>query len=401
MDKVHLTATKVEEMSANEAVAIIGHAGIAALRQRFTNPVIHRYITAHEGVSRGKMGEVAAKAKRWFRNAIDGVARRMNPNARTEPVPVKLGIKHNPDNRVVGEVVGSRLVAGSEGVQAEALVVYTDEKLNDNPPDLCSIEADVLVSELGGESGVEGVCDVTGLAVGYSALGVMTGFQRSTIVETIHCFVDDSTGGIVMIEDVKKALKSGELTINELMALPGVVTQLEKAGAPDKENRKLLEAEQTANSNLRSDLANSTATINELTNKVEGLEAKETTREWTGKNPEHLDAWFIAEKINLDDNGKSTVKKWMKGFIPKGTTEEEWNASLIDAAKVEVAKFEDITKTNGGGSPPIPVSTQDSTDNAADNNSGVNLSTAPTPLQGVVDAGARAGVAVTIQQPRG
>jgi hypothetical protein len=155
-----------------------------------------------------KVIDAGHKAIAWTKKAVSSVKSVLNKG-------LQFFVGHNADNstngrRSVGEVVGS-FEKTIGGVLNEIVIGYFPNKAESKKYDVCSIEADVDMSEAGNMTIAEKITRLTGIALGSSNKD-KPAFPGAKLAGQLQCFGDGTEGNI----QIKKQDMRMEPTFEEI-----------------------------------------------------------------------------------------------------------------------------------------------------------------------------------------
>lgn len=217
----------LQEMAANEILNIVPDSVYKEIKSRDPDPIFKAYIIGHEGESTGKQVGGSSLVTKWFSTAVRKLISK-----------IKYGLEifhgHSETNEhqgrtPIGEVVGKALRTINDKLSAVA-IAYIFPEYRDLPLDVASIEADVFIDpKTTGYEAVD-VIDVTGLALGNSAIE-KPGFAGATLLSQIQAFATPGTdtgnknagGASMTIDEIKQAIKERRYQPTEVFDLKTIV----------------------------------------------------------------------------------------------------------------------------------------------------------------------------------
>ncbi|MEW6129594.1 MAG: hypothetical protein AB1757_21315 [Acidobacteriota bacterium] len=165
----------IQELQSNAVSALIGPVRLAAIQAIDATPMFVEMTVGHEGVSRGEIVGLGAKAKEWGKRVIRRLSELLNPSGRNSAQIFDGGLVYhgNQDARTpCGEVVHSRTTEESGLMTSKAVgYIYEGEireLIRSGERDVCSVEAEVEIVEEGGRHFVEDVLNATAVVLGDS-----------------------------------------------------------------------------------------------------------------------------------------------------------------------------------------------------------------------------------------
>jgi len=314
-------------MAQNEILSMIPSDTIDKIKMYDHKPEFRVYAIGHEGDVHGNVIGRGQTAVKYLRDVIVQMFEKLPFG-----LPAFFGHAQGTnehDGRVrVGEVVG-KTIKDIGGKLHTLAAVYINKESRDKPLDVASIEANFEGVEEGDGLNVVNIDDLTGLALGNSAVE-RPGFPGATLLGAIQAFSESK--GIqhmtISKEDLKKAIKEQSIQVEELYSTEVIIASEparkamqekhehvrrieEKLGKVDEEKIKL----SNENENLKTQLKDKTETINKtrVTTLLDG----------------------VAKDRKLTDKFKKYVDKNLKDFKSEG----EEDASI----KEDLNKFIDET----------------------------------------------------------
>jgi len=255
MHKIERIIAKIQNMARAEMLSLISAKQYERIKKIDEHPEFRVYAIAHEGEAEGKVidkdGVGNYTKQNWFKSAIKNLAEKISEGIKF--FHMHSATSNSTENRQeLGEVVGKGLQ--DIGGKLYALVAaYIYPEFRDMPLDVASVETDIVYSKKDGKVKIDDVRDVTGIALGNSAV-ISPGFAGATLLGCVQAFAKQSSGkkGDVMTKAELKALreqiKEAELTPSDLfgeneltqdLGVQGMITKAEKkAVTGEYEHRK-------------------------------------------------------------------------------------------------------------------------------------------------------------------
>ena len=330
-----LIEAQIQEMAKEEIEKYVDKARLESIKKGDPRPEIRAYVVGHEGYSTGRWVGIGDTVKRWYQGAIKKLFEKIE-------IGTKLFHLHNKDNShegrpTIGEIVGKTIKYIDGKLKAVALAwikpEYRDQKL-----DVPSIEGDITMDRNGDELTVSDVSEITGIALGDSAIN-KPGFAEAGLLASVQMFeADGKQKGVIKMttDEIKKAIKESGLTIGDLFEgddltrdpiIRGIVaeqkgrqaaSQLNKGDEQSKEVQKLLDENKT-------------------------LKAENEKLAVMGKKAEmKLAPLFEARK--LDEKQRKFIEKNFEKFTPDLKDPEKSLNSFIDS---ELASYKQLSEIFG------------------------------------------------------
>ena len=204
-------------MAANEIKQMIPPYLLEDIKRRDPKPLFKAFVIGQEGKAEATLVSVGNVIKTWFADAIGKLSRKIWPG-------MKLFHNHGETNDhegrdQIGEVAGVR-AKSVDGKFSTVIAAYVFPEFSNLPLDIASIEAVINIDD--NRDGVHAVDveDVTGIALGNSALN-RPGFPGATLIGTLQAFAKDiqlNKGGKVTKEEMKQGIKDGSFTPSDLFS---------------------------------------------------------------------------------------------------------------------------------------------------------------------------------------
>lgn len=173
-------------MAESEIKAMIPPYFLESVKQKDPKPLFKAYVVGQEGQAEAQWVGIGKVVKNWFKDAIGKLVRRIYPG-------LKLFKNHAEtnepnENRIeIGEVAGSRAKT-IDGKFSAVIAAYIYPEYKNLPLDIASIEADILINDVGDDDiHAVDVDDVTGIALGNSAVD-KPGFPGATLLGELQAF---------------------------------------------------------------------------------------------------------------------------------------------------------------------------------------------------------------------
>lgn len=213
---------RIQQMASSEILAHIPASTYARIKEADSRPVFRAYVIGHEGVSEGRVVGEGGLIKRWYASAIKGLYDKL-----------KMGIKlfhgHAETNEhegrtSIGEIVGKALKDIGDRLTAIA-IAYIKPEFTSLPLDVASIEATVRLSEDDDGISDTDVGDITGIALGNSAIN-QPGFAGATLLAQVQAFASTearhSHGGETMehpLDEIRQLIKAQKAKPSDLFGI--------------------------------------------------------------------------------------------------------------------------------------------------------------------------------------
>lgn len=179
------------EMAQAEILSMIPTSEYMRIKDHDKHPLFRAYIVGHEGESRGDISVDGENffgiVKKWYKSAIDNLHEKIAYGLKLFHGHDYSGSKID-DRHPIGEVVGKATKKIKE-LYSEIIVAYIYPSFRNLPLDIASIEADIILSDVGGEylADVEGV---TGIALEHSG-NETPGFPGATVLGFCQEFAEN------------------------------------------------------------------------------------------------------------------------------------------------------------------------------------------------------------------
>jgi len=216
--KIERIIAELQNMAQNEILNLISAGQYNRIKSFDEHPEFRVYTIGVEGEARGKLlsrGEIGTQ--HWFKSAIRKIADKVKEGVQFFNLHAK-GTNSTAGRTPIGEVVGKGLK--SIGDKLNALVVaYIYPEFRKEKLDVASIETNVSLSIDNGVAKVDDVEDITGIALGNSAV-VSPGFAGATLQGAFQAFeaeLQNSGKGVTMTkEEILAAIKEANLNPTSL-----------------------------------------------------------------------------------------------------------------------------------------------------------------------------------------
>lgn len=341
---------RLREMSANEIAGMIPSDVISSIKAKDPNPVFKAFVIGHEGEARGNVVGIGNVVKRWFRDAVEKLHAKISAG-------IQLFHGHertnDPAGRTpIGEVVGKRLMRIGDRISS-VVACYVFPSFRHLPLDVASIEADVVMDTKGRDVVVTEVEDVTGIALGNSAVDT-PGFAGATLLGQLQAFAkSNSVGGDLMdltIEDVKAFLKTGKVAPSDVFGMEDLAADPLVVGFAESRVKARVAGEWAGRKEAEEKLAKAKAEYDEkvagLTKQISGLRI-ETAKTKMGP-------MFEAQRTSrkLDDRQAKFIQSRIGRFTPTNPDDidKEFN-TFLDS---EIDEYNRIAKDVFGVNEPKP-----------------------------------------------
>jgi len=254
MHKIERIIAEIQNMARAEILSLISAKEYERIKKIDDEPEFRVYAIAHEGTAEGKIISAGYAKQSWFRATIKKLGEKIQEGIKF--FHMHSATSNSTDNRQpLGEVVGKGVQ--EIGKKLYALVAaYIYPEFRDMPLDIASIEADIVYSKENGKVKIDDVKDVTGIALGNSAV-ISPGFAGATLLGCVQAFAKKSSGkGDVMtkaeLKELRKQIEEGEVKPSDLFSedeltqdpdVQAMVTKAEKkAVTGEYEHRKRTDA---------------------------------------------------------------------------------------------------------------------------------------------------------------
>jgi len=195
-----------QEMADSEIRAMIPPYFLEDVKRRDPKPLFKAFIVGQEGEAEGSWVGVGKVVKTWFKDAIGKLSRKIYAG-------MKLFSGHAETNEhegrtQIGEVAGSRAKT-IDGKFSAMIAAYIYPEYKNMPFDVASIEADINVNDVSGNIHAIDVDDITGIALGNSAVD-KPGFPGATLLGELQAFANGHSkfkkggGSMPTLEEIKK-----------------------------------------------------------------------------------------------------------------------------------------------------------------------------------------------------
>jgi hypothetical protein len=175
----------LQEMASSEIMEMVDAARLASIKASDPHPLIKAFVVGHEGESVGNLVGVGNVVKRWVKTLI-----------RTLGSKIRAGLQlfhgHAATNAhegrmPIGEVVGTR-IKDIDGRESVVVACHIRPEFRHLPLDVASVETNVDYTQApDGTLEIVGVSDVTGIALGNSAID-RPGFSGATLLGQLQAF---------------------------------------------------------------------------------------------------------------------------------------------------------------------------------------------------------------------
>jgi hypothetical protein len=211
---------RLREMASNEIAAMIEPDRLREIRAHDPHPLFKAFVVGHEGEAKGYVVGLGNTVKRWFRQAIEMLTRKIS-------VGLQLFHGHGETNdnagrQAIGEVVGKRGMKIGDRLSA-VVACYIYPSFRHLPLDVASIEAEVALEE-DARRGlyVAEVERVTGIALANSAIE-KPGFAGATLLGQLQAFARSKDIGDnlmdLTLEDVRAFLKTEKVKPSDIFPM--------------------------------------------------------------------------------------------------------------------------------------------------------------------------------------
>jgi len=239
MHKVERIIAEIQNMARAEILSLISEKEYERIKNIDNEPEFRVYAIAHEGTAEGKIIGAGYAKQNWFRTAIKKLAEKIQEGIKF--FHMHSATSNSTENRQpLGEVVGKGVQ--EIGKKLYALVAaYIYPEFRDMPLDIASIEADIVYSKESGKVKIDDVKDVTGIALGNSAV-ISPGFAGATLLGCVQAFAKQKSSGKkgdtmtkAEVKELRKQIEEGEVkpsdlfSEDELTQDPGVQGMISKA----------------------------------------------------------------------------------------------------------------------------------------------------------------------------
>lgn len=178
-------AAKLQEMSDNEILDMIGAETLMDIKAKDPNPLFKAFVVGHEGDSRGNIVGIGNVVKRWIKEMIHALR-----NSIHKGLQLFSGHNATSDNSgrtAIGEVAGSK-IKEIDGRESIIVACYIKPDYRHLPLNVASVEAGVdLVQREDGTIEIVKVGEVTGIALGNSQVDT-PGFPGATLLGQLQAF---------------------------------------------------------------------------------------------------------------------------------------------------------------------------------------------------------------------
>jgi len=177
---------KLQNMAASDIMNIIPSEIYHEIKEKDPTPIFKAYVIGHEGEATGKKVGGLKLVRNWFSSAIKKLVDKLQ-------FGTKLFHGHNLDSshegrQPIGEIVGKALKDIKDKLSAVG-IAYIYPEYRGLPLDVASIEADVNIDPLRDTVEAVDVKDITGIALGNSAIE-KPGFANASLLSQIQAFAN-------------------------------------------------------------------------------------------------------------------------------------------------------------------------------------------------------------------
>lgn len=202
-------------MAATEIKAMIPPYYFDMIKRRDPKPLFKAFVVGQEGKAEATWVGIGNVVKTWFADAIGKLTRKIWPG-------LKLFHGHGATNEVegreeIGEVAGTR-VQMIDGKYSAVIAAYIYPEFKSLPLDVASVEVTIGSIDVGGDVRAADVEDITGIALGNSAVN-KPGFPGATLLGELQAFADGqiNKGDEKMtLDEIKEFIKTEGLDPSEI-----------------------------------------------------------------------------------------------------------------------------------------------------------------------------------------
>lgn len=360
-----LIKAQIQNFSDNEIRDMIPADTMARIKAADPNPVFKAYCVGHEGECRANM---VGKGPTVFKYLSDAVVKLADK--------LKFGTSvfegHNKDNshdnrQKIGELVGKTLKY-IQGKLSSVVAMYIYPQHKDKQLDVASIESDIEFTKEGEDVKVEEVIDVSGIALGNSAVN-QPGFPGATLLGAMQAF--GGKEGQMTKEEIIAAVKAGNLKPSDIYAKEELVSDkvvIEHVKAEktyEYEFGKRLKDQLEA---LRADIKDRDAKITELSSQILVGKAEGVFK-------------TLAAERKVDEKALSFMNRNFKGFKSEAKDEAALKTDVNKFIDAQLSEYAETAKLFGVTPAPAKVNAPAPKEKSSQTPSGDNNTSDPDNLE--------------------
>ena len=324
-----------------DVLALVSPEQLARVKELDPAPEFRAYAIAHEGEAHPNLVGYGKVAVKYFREAVQRIHERL-------ALGTPLFSGHNADNstagrEVLGEVVGKTLKEIG-GRLYDVAVAWIRPEHKARTLDVCSIEAEVELTDGDGAFRAVDVGEITGIALGDSRAN-SPAFAGATLLSSIQCWAERE-GGTMTLEELKAK-------IAELKAKPSDLFDAEAlTGDPVVRKDKQEEYEHAKRLEKRLGEARESLTAKEA--ELATLTKQVAVTQVRGQAKGVLDG--LASERKLTEQQRAFLERAFGKFQTTAEDEKALKAELSKFLDDGLAEFADLSKLLGvtdapGGAP--------------------------------------------------
>ncbi|MFA5456863.1 MAG: hypothetical protein WC261_04435 [Synergistaceae bacterium] len=214
-----LIQAQIQNFSQEEIKDMIPQDTLARIKSNDPSPVFKAYCVGHEGECEANMVGKGHTVFKYFQDAIIKLSDKLRFGTTIFHGHNKDDNSH--DGRVsIGELVGKTL-KNIGGKLSSIVALYIKPEYRSLPLDVASIESDIEFTKEGNEVKVEEVTNVSGIALGNSAVN-RPGFPGATLLGAMQAF--GGKGGEMTKEEIIAAVKAGNIKPSDIYTKEDLVS---------------------------------------------------------------------------------------------------------------------------------------------------------------------------------
>ena len=236
---------QLQAMASNEIRDMIQPFRIAEIKRNDPKPVFKAFVVGQEGYAEGSWVGIGKVVKTWFKDAIGKLSRRIVPGMQLFHGHQQ-GTNEHVGREQVGEVVGGK-TQEVDGKFSAVIAAYIFPEFKNLPLDVANIEADFNISNDGQDIRDVDVLEVTGIALGNSAIE-KPGFPGATYIGELQAFVNKKiqfTKGEenMSITEIREAIKAEKLKPSDIFGIGDLTKDPMVTEAIEEEKNKAITGE--------------------------------------------------------------------------------------------------------------------------------------------------------------
>lgn len=322
---------EIQNLDRSEVLNMVDRNTLDKIKISDPNPELRVFAVGHEGQATPNMIGVGAKVLNCLKRAVQMLTEKLSIG--TPVFNGHVAGTNSHEGRVkIGEVVGKAIREIGDKLYSLA-VVHLNPSFRNQVYDIASVEADVQFSQDGREAWIEAIENVTGVALGHSAID-RPGFPGATLLGCIQAFAERT--GTMNKDEIIAAVKSGGFKVSDVFEVEEIFKDSKVSDRVKDEKRDLYQQNKRIEKELIEERDAHTKTKNDFETQLNKLRGEATQAKATGV----LDT-LIAER-KLDDRQTAYIRKGFNTFDTKATDE---NGLKTDLNKFLDAGLEDYRKT--------------------------------------------------------